>query len=206
MPGCSLCMGNQARVGDNTTVVSTSTRNFPNRLGKGANVFLASAELAAIASIAGELPTPAQYVGMCLTVFFSWSISLLCYRSAVQCCIWWAVRRSGCVCLSMGERGSPVELMLPYFVQLTIVLTFSRYLEEVSHIKGSDADTYRYLNFDKLPEYVEKAEQVCALPSMQTFDISHAESPCRIGLVPHRAILARLSLLHCKSEKLAFFC
>lgn len=58
MPGCSLCMGNQARVGDKTTVVSTSTRNFPNRLGKGANVFLASAELAAIASIAGELPTP----------------------------------------------------------------------------------------------------------------------------------------------------
>merc|ERR1711976_390952 len=44
MPGCSLCMGNQARVGDNTTVVSTSTRNFPNRLGRGANVFLASAE------------------------------------------------------------------------------------------------------------------------------------------------------------------
>lgn len=110
------------------------------------------------------------------------------------------------LCLSIyGRTGSPVELMLPYFVQLMIVLTFSRYLEEVSHIKGSDADTYRYLNFDKLPEYVEKAEQVCALPSMQTFDISHAESPCRIGLVPHRAILARLSLLHHTSEKLVFF-
>ena len=47
MPGCSLCMGNQARVADKTTVVSTSTRNFPNRLGKGADVYLASAELAA---------------------------------------------------------------------------------------------------------------------------------------------------------------
>lgn len=62
MPGCSLCMGNQARVGDETTVVSTSTRNFPNRLGKGANVFLASAELAAVSSIVGRLPTPAEYL------------------------------------------------------------------------------------------------------------------------------------------------
>ncbi|MED5523546.1 MAG: bifunctional aconitate hydratase 2/2-methylisocitrate dehydratase [Pseudomonadota bacterium] len=62
IPGCSLCMGNQARVGDNTTVVSTSTRNFPNRLGKGANVFLASAELAAVAAILGKLPTPAEYL------------------------------------------------------------------------------------------------------------------------------------------------
>jgi aconitate hydratase 2/2-methylisocitrate dehydratase len=61
MPGCSLCMGNQARVGDKATVVSTSTRNFPNRLGKGADVFLASAELAAITAIEGQLPTPAQY-------------------------------------------------------------------------------------------------------------------------------------------------
>lgn len=62
MPGCSLCMGNQARVGDKTTVVSTSTRNFPNRLGKGANVFLASAELAAVAAIEGKLPTPQEYL------------------------------------------------------------------------------------------------------------------------------------------------
>jgi aconitate hydratase 2/2-methylisocitrate dehydratase len=62
MPGCSLCMGNQARVGDNTTVVSTSTRNFPNRLGKGANVYLASAELAAVSAIMGKLPTPAEYL------------------------------------------------------------------------------------------------------------------------------------------------
>ena len=62
MPGCSLCMGNQARVADHSTVVSTSTRNFPNRLGNGANVYLASAELAAIASIIGKLPTVAEYM------------------------------------------------------------------------------------------------------------------------------------------------
>merc|ERR1711998_497509 len=61
MPGCSLCMGNQARVGDSSTVVSTSTRNFPNRLGKGANVYLASAELATVAAITGKLPTPEEY-------------------------------------------------------------------------------------------------------------------------------------------------
>merc|ERR1711879_49191 len=61
MPGCSLCMGNQARVADDCTVVSTSTRNFPNRLGKGANVYLASAELSAIAPILGKLPTPEEY-------------------------------------------------------------------------------------------------------------------------------------------------
>merc|ERR1712113_603449 len=62
MPGCSLCMGNQARVADDCTVVSTSTRNFPNRLGQGANVFLASAELSAIAAIMGRLPTKAEYL------------------------------------------------------------------------------------------------------------------------------------------------
>ena len=61
MPGCSLCMGNQARVADDSTVVSTSTRNFPNRLGTGANVFLASAELAAVAGVNGELPMPSEY-------------------------------------------------------------------------------------------------------------------------------------------------
>ena len=54
MPGCSLCMGNQARVAENSTVISTSTRNFPNRLGKGANVYLASAELAAVGAILGK--------------------------------------------------------------------------------------------------------------------------------------------------------
>ena len=62
MPGCSLCMGNQARVAPNSTCVSTSTRNFPNRLGDGANVYLASAELAAVSSIIGKLPSPQEYL------------------------------------------------------------------------------------------------------------------------------------------------
>ena len=62
MPGCSLCMGNQARVAPNSTVVSTSTRNFPNRLGQGANVYLGSAELAAVAAVLGKLPTPEEYL------------------------------------------------------------------------------------------------------------------------------------------------
>lgn len=61
MPGCSLCMGNQARVAAGSTCVSTSTRNFPNRLGDGANVYLASAELAAVASVLGKLPTVDEY-------------------------------------------------------------------------------------------------------------------------------------------------
>ena len=61
MPGCSLCMGNQARVEAESTVVSTSTRNFPNRLGDGANVFLASAELAAISATLGYIPTIEEY-------------------------------------------------------------------------------------------------------------------------------------------------
>jgi aconitate hydratase 2/2-methylisocitrate dehydratase len=60
-PGCSLCMGNQAQVKEGATVVSTSTRNFPNRLGKNTFVYLASAELAAIASKLGRLPTVAEY-------------------------------------------------------------------------------------------------------------------------------------------------
>lgn len=62
MPGCSLCMGNQARVAANSTVLSTSTRNFPNRLGDGANVYLTSAELASVGAILGKLPTPAEYM------------------------------------------------------------------------------------------------------------------------------------------------
>jgi len=62
MPGCSLCMGNQARVEANSTVVSTSTRNFPNRLGDGANVFLASAEIAAVSSILGHIPSMDEYM------------------------------------------------------------------------------------------------------------------------------------------------
>ena len=62
MPGCSLCMGNQARVRPEATVVSTSTRNFPNRMGRDASVFLASAELAAIAALQGELPSVDEYL------------------------------------------------------------------------------------------------------------------------------------------------
>ncbi|RRW78327.1 bifunctional aconitate hydratase 2/2-methylisocitrate dehydratase [Pantoea dispersa] len=94
IPGCSLCMGNQARVKDGATVVSTSTRNFPNRLGTGANVFLASAELAAVASLLGKLPTPDEYQ----------------------------------------------QFML--------------------QVDKTAADTYRYLNFDQLGQYTEKADGV----------------------------------------------
>ncbi len=61
-PGCSLCMGNQARVAEKATVLSTSTRNFPNRLGTGANVYLASAELAAVGGILGRIPTLDEYL------------------------------------------------------------------------------------------------------------------------------------------------
>lgn len=63
MPGCSLCMGNQARVAPESTVVSTSTRNFPNRLGQGANVFLASSELAAVSAALGKIPSMDEYLG-----------------------------------------------------------------------------------------------------------------------------------------------
>ena len=94
MPGCSLCMGNQARVAPKSTVVSTSTRNFPNRLGQGANVYLASAELAAIASILGRLPTMEEYL---------------------------------------------------------------KYMDQVN---ATAADTYRYLNFDQLPNFVKSADSV----------------------------------------------
>ncbi|MTD40994.1 bifunctional aconitate hydratase 2/2-methylisocitrate dehydratase [Erwinia sp. CPCC 100877] len=94
IPGCSLCMGNQARVNDGATVVSTSTRNFPNRLGNGANVYLASAELAAVASLLGKLPTPQEY---------------------------------------------------------------QTFMDQVD--KTAD-DTYRYLNFDRLEDYTEKADSV----------------------------------------------
>ena len=62
IPGCSLCMGNQARVEDGATVLSTSTRNFPNRLGNGANVYLTSAELASVGAILGKLPTREEYM------------------------------------------------------------------------------------------------------------------------------------------------
>ena len=63
IPGCSLCMGNQARVAEGSTVVSTSTRNFPNRLGKGANVYLSSAEVAAVCAMLGRIPTVEEYMG-----------------------------------------------------------------------------------------------------------------------------------------------
>ena len=64
LPGCSLCMGNQARVADNAIVFSTSTRNFDNRLGTGAQVFLGSAELAAVVAVTGQIPTPEQYLAV----------------------------------------------------------------------------------------------------------------------------------------------
>merc|ERR1711988_793583 len=84
-------MGNQARVADKATVVSTSTRNFPNRLGFGANVYLASAELAAVAAIIGRLPTKAEYL---------------------------------------------------------------------EHASSIGKDNYRYLNFDQLPAYTKKADEI----------------------------------------------
>ncbi|NOR81580.1 MAG: bifunctional aconitate hydratase 2/2-methylisocitrate dehydratase, partial [Methyloprofundus sp.] len=94
MPGCSLCMGNQARVADNATVVSTSTRNFPNRLGNNANVYLGSAELAAVCSILGKIPNAEEYMA------------------------------------------------------------------HVSQISETAEDTYRYLNFDQIKSYQDKAESV----------------------------------------------
>jgi aconitate hydratase 2/2-methylisocitrate dehydratase len=94
MPGCSLCMGNQARVAPGCTTVSTSTRNFPNRLGQGADVFLASAELAAVAAIEGKLPTVEEYM---------------------------------------------------------------KYMETIN---ATAADTYRYLNFNELPDFVDSADTV----------------------------------------------
>ncbi len=93
MPGCSLCMGNQARIAANSTAVSTSTRNFPNRLGQGADVFLASAELAAVASVMGKLPTVEEYM----------------------------------------EYATKIDSMAP--------------------------EIYRYLNFDRIPAFVESAER-----------------------------------------------
>merc|ERR1712216_463533 len=62
MPGCSLCMGNQAQVAEGARVVSTSTRNFPNRLGKNSQVYLASAEVSAVAAMIGKLPTVEEYM------------------------------------------------------------------------------------------------------------------------------------------------
>jgi aconitate hydratase 2/2-methylisocitrate dehydratase len=61
IPGCSLCMGNQARVRPRSTIISTSTRNFDNRMGDGARVYLGSAELAAVAALSNKLPAPEEY-------------------------------------------------------------------------------------------------------------------------------------------------
>ncbi|KYP97109.1 bifunctional aconitate hydratase 2/2-methylisocitrate dehydratase, partial [Sodalis-like endosymbiont of Proechinophthirus fluctus] len=94
IPGCSLCMGNQARVTDGATVLSTSTRNFPNRLGNSTDVYLASAELAAVTSLLGRLPTVEEY------------------------------------------------------------------LQAMALVDQTAVDTYRYLNFDRLSEYTDKADQV----------------------------------------------
>ncbi|MER2545292.1 MAG: aconitase family protein, partial [Candidatus Accumulibacter phosphatis] len=68
MPGCSLCMGNQAQIRKGSTAMSTSTRNFPNRLGIDTNVFLGSAELAAVCALMGRIPTPAEYLEQVQTV------------------------------------------------------------------------------------------------------------------------------------------
>jgi aconitate hydratase 2 / 2-methylisocitrate dehydratase len=62
IPGCSLCMGNQARVADGAIVFSTSTRNFPNRMGNNTNVYLGSARLAAICAVLGRIPTKYEYI------------------------------------------------------------------------------------------------------------------------------------------------
>ena len=96
MPGCSLCMGNQAQVKEGATVMSTSTRNFPNRLGKNSNVYLGSAELAAICSKLGRIPTKAEY------------------------------------------------------------------LADVAVLTLASANIYKYMNFDQMPEFTEKADTVAA--------------------------------------------
>ncbi len=96
MPGCSLCMGNQAQVKEGATVMSTSTRNFPNRLGKNSNVYLGSAELAAICSKLGRIPTKAEY------------------------------------------------------------------LADIGVVNKDGANIYKYMNFDQMPEFVEKADTVAA--------------------------------------------
>ena len=96
MPGCSLCMGNQAQVREGATVMSTSTRNFPNRLGRNSNVYLGSAELAAICSRLGRIPTREEY------------------------------------------------------------------LADIGVIDEHGAEIYRYMNFDQIEEYQEKAEEAVA--------------------------------------------
>jgi aconitate hydratase 2 / 2-methylisocitrate dehydratase len=84
MPGCSLCMGNQARVADNATVFSTSTRNFNNRLGKGAQVYLGSAELAAVCAMLGKIPTTAEYLAVVTKKIDPFAASLYRYLNFDQ--------------------------------------------------------------------------------------------------------------------------
>lgn len=93
MPGCSLCMGNQARVNAGATVLSTSTRNFPNRLGDGANVYLTSAEVAAVGAVLGRIPSVEEYMNY------------------------------------------------------------------ASNINSMSGEIYRYMNFDKIEEYTDKAAE-----------------------------------------------
>ncbi len=84
MPGCSLCMGNQARVEDNTNVFSTSTRNFNNRLGKGAQVYLGSAELAAVCAQLGRIPSPQEYQSIAASKITPFSNELYRYLNFDQ--------------------------------------------------------------------------------------------------------------------------
>ncbi len=84
MPGCSLCMGNQARVKDNANVFSTSTRNFNNRLGKGAQVYLGSAELAAVCALLGYIPTPSEYQSIAAQKISPFSAALYRYLNFDQ--------------------------------------------------------------------------------------------------------------------------
>ena len=121
-----LPAGNQARVADKSTVVSTSTRNFPNRLGKGAFVFLASAELASIAAIEGKLPSVDEY---------------------------------------------------------------QKY---ASKIKETSADTFRYLNFHRLNEYVEKGKSADLGPEVSKLT-SHISAPQQLiinNTIRHRVALS----------------
>ena len=131
MPGCSLCMGNQARVADKSTVVSTSTRNFPNRLGKGADVFLASAELAAVVAIEGKLPTVAEYMKYAEKIQATASDTFRCkfvkynnliYHGFIQCII--IVLYTPNIDLNFDKlpdfvaKGSKVDLGAEYKTQL----------------------------------------------------------------------------------------
>ena len=117
-------MGNQARVADAATVISTSTRNFPNRLGNGANVFLSSAELATAGAILGKLPTPQEYLEV-----------------------------------SQKLEESPEDCTLPNYLSQPGFCAQSPHVLIMWRWVGTDADTYRYLNFHHLDNYVSKSEE-----------------------------------------------